>query len=126
LKKAFKIETTIKMMRGETMKVEKVDFIEQNSKLDSRTTLKCPQCGFECFHPISVSIHRGNDKTIVSSESIVIKEEKNEKRGVTITIEYHCENGHHGEIIFQFYKGATYVTHEPKEPLTKWETLWRD
>jgi hypothetical protein len=108
------------------LKIEtKVDFVN----LGDVTMLKCPQCAFEYLHPISVSVHRGDDKTTVTSESVIVKEEKNEKRGVTITMEYACENGHHGNLIFQFYKGNIEVHHESLEPFKSnedWNTIFRD
>lgn len=104
----------------------KVDFVSLESEvLSGDTVLKCPQCGFEYLHPISVSVHRKNDKTIVTNEAITIKQEENKTRGVTIIMEYCCENGDHGELIFQFYKGAIRVEHKPLELITDWKTIWR-
>jgi len=92
------------------------------------TTLKCPQCGFEYVHMVSVSVQRKLDKTIVSNEYIAIKEEKNPSRGAILTLEYVCENGgHHGELIFQFYKGIIYVEHKLLEPAVgELKDIWRD
>jgi len=43
---------------------EKVDFVQfEASDTFGGTTLKCPQCGGSNLHPVSVSVHRGNDKT---------------------------------------------------------------
>lgn len=104
----------------------KVDFVAVPSKITSdETTLKCPECGDEHLHIVSVDVHRGNDKTTISNEAITVKEEKNETRGVTITLEYVCENGHHGKIIFQFHKGMSYVTHESLDPNTDRQIIWR-
>lgn len=105
----------------------KVDFVSLESKISGDTTLKCPQCGFEYLHPISVSIHRKNDKTAVTNEAIIVKEEENKTRGVTITMEYCCEDGHHGELTFQFHKGVIYVEHKPLEPTCDiLKNIWRD
>jgi len=110
---------------------EKVDFVQfEASDTFGGTTLKCPQCGGSNLHPVSVSVHRGNDKTLIDSESITIKEEKNKTRGVTIIMEYCCEDQHdHGKLIFQFYKGNIGVHHEalkPFESYKDWNTLWRN
>lgn len=109
------------------MKPEKVDFVQFDAPdTFGGTTLKCPQCGFSYLHPVSLSVHRGNDKTTIDGESITIKQEENKTRGVTIIMEYVCENKDHGKLIFQFYKGHVEVHHEVLEPIEEWETIWRD
>jgi len=114
--------------------------------------LACPVCGFEYVHPISVIVATGIDTTIIDNEGTRIIRAKDgfvfdksnklhicveptteesskadSERGVRIVIEYHCENGHHGNIIFQFHKGNLFVEHEelPPIPPEEWSTLWR-
>ena len=94
--------------------------------------LLCPVCGFECVHPLRVKVAKGDSVTLVDSKGTrVVKGETAEtrkagsERGVRIILEYYCENGHHGNIIFQFHKGNTFVEHEVLEELSGLETLWR-
>ncbi len=88
------------------MKEYLVDFVAKETKDISqpRTVLKCPQCNFEYFHPVSISVYCKNEKTSISSTGITITNEENNTRGVTIALEYACESGYHGVITFQFYK----------------------
>jgi hypothetical protein len=55
--------------------------------------------------------------------------EKNMTRGATVSIEYRCECGHHGVIIFHFYKGNIETYHqllpELSEPF-EFKDLFRD
>lgn len=94
--------------------------------------LLCPVCGFECIHPLRVTVAKGDSVTLVDAEGTrVVKGETAEsrkacsERGIRIIIEYYCENGHHGNIIFQFHKGNTFVEHEVLEKTSEWNTLWR-
>ena len=94
--------------------------------------LLCPVCSFECLHPLKVKVATGNTITTVDSkgthsfkgETAETRKARSE-RGVRIILEYYCENGHHGNIIFQFHKGNTFVEHEILEKLSELETLWR-
>ena len=94
--------------------------------------LLCPVCGFECVHPLRVTVAKGDIATLVDVEGThvvrgdtVESRKARSERGVRIILEYLCENGHHGNIIFQFHKGNTFVEHEVLEAPSKWETLWR-
>jgi len=80
---------------------------------DYQCILVCPLCEGENLHIIEASIWRGNDKISVTSNRVSIEEKKNEERGVIITLEYEGECGHHGLIIFHFYKGNTFVYYRP-------------
>lgn len=88
----------------------------------------CPQCGYTNIHPIGVSVLRGTDETTVTSASITVKEAENDNRGVVITMEYACENGHHGNIIFHFCKGETLISHQILQSYDTldFETIWRE
>ena len=92
-----------------------------------RWKLKCPQCNFDYIHLLSVVVLRGTDQTRISSEGIFVQEAENRMRGVRISIEYHCENGHHGRIIMQFYKGNVFVEHEnlPIVTAERGHDIWR-
>ena len=110
-----------------TIVVVNVEFQEDESR--DYSTLDCPQCGFNFVHPIAVNILRGTDITIINSKGITVSEEKNKNRGVTITLEYACENYHHGELIFQFNKGETITWHNALKPFEnngEYETIWRN
>lgn len=88
--------------------------------------LACPQCGFEYVHIIKLKCLRGNDETLVTSERICVHEAKGEGRGVKITLEYACENGHHGNIVFHFHEGMTYYKNEKLANIEDWKDIWRD
>lgn len=98
--------------------------------MEEEDILKCPQCKSSAhLHLISASVHRKNDKTTVSNEGITIKEEENKTRGVTIALEYQCENyGHHGKIIYQFHEGEVFIEHQILMPvgMVDLEDIWRD
>ena len=105
------------------------------SSLDTIPTcevLLCPVCGFECIHPLRVKVAKGDSVTLVDAEETrVVKGDTAEsrkarsERGARIILEYLCESGHHGNIIFQFHKGNVFVEHEVLEPPSEWNTLWR-
>lgn len=101
----------------------KVDFVKHS--LDE-TLLKCPQCDFERgMHIASVSVLRGSDKTTVTSKGILVTGEKNPSRGVIISLGYHCENGHAGEVLLSFHKGSVYVEHKSLPPSKDIDDIWR-
>lgn len=78
--------------------------------------LLCPQCNGDNgrnLHIIQASVHRGADKITVTSSNVSIDAKKNTERGTIITLEYEGECGHHGEIMLHFYKGSTYISHQP-------------
>ena len=93
------------------MGYEQIELKFSSEFVGGASILLCPQCGFEYLHIAKATIHRCRDKIIIIEDNIAIKEEENTSRGVTITIEYLGECGHHGEIIFQFYKGNVEVFH---------------
>jgi predicted ATP-dependent protease len=84
---------------------------------DGEGLLLCPQCkGNSCeefMHIIQATVHRGEDKITVTSKNVSIDAEKNILRGTVIALEYEGECGHHGEIILHFYKGNTFIYHQP-------------
>lgn len=47
-------------------------------------------------------------------------------REVRIYLAYHCENGHNGNIIFQFCEGVTSVEHEELEKGIPLEVIWQE
>lgn len=105
------------------------NFLKETSYLGpgQAFSLICSQCGFEYIHPIGVRVQRENDVTEVTSEHIKVYKEENPARGVRIFIEYVCENGHHGVIIFEFHKGMTLVQHKVLEEVDEFpKTIWRD
>jgi len=81
--------------------------------------LTCPVCGFDYLHITALSCLRHADETTITKEGTIVKEAQNDMRGVRITIQYLCENGHAGRITLQFHKGNVYMAHEilplPKE-----------
>lgn len=128
--------------------------ITSDTFVQGEEVLLCPVCRFEYVHPLSVKVATGLDLTVVdengtevhrgvtqvSLEDVSLVDHKgtqavrtklaeslaaHRERGVRIIIEYHCENGHHGNLIFQFHKGNIYVKHEILEPLEEWTPLWR-
>lgn len=80
---------------------------------DYECALACPFCEGENLHITEASIHRGEDIITVTSNCISVDKKKNEERGVIITLEYEGECGHHGLIIFHFYKGNTFIYYRP-------------
>jgi uncharacterized protein YbaR (Trm112 family) len=80
---------------------------------DYQRILVCPFCKGENLHITEASIHRGDDIITVTSNRVLVEEKKNEERGVIITLEYEGECGHHGLIIFHFYKGNTFFYYRP-------------
>ena len=92
-----------------------------------KDALKCPFCDFDYLHILSVSVHRGLDKTIINNKGIFVKQEKNELRGVVLIVEFCCENGHHFNTIIHFHEGSTFIEHEKLEtPCTDIKDIWRD
>ena len=94
--------------------------------------LVCPQCGFLYVHPVGVKVATGDRVTEVDrTGTCVINVETAEtrdaasQRGVRIIVEYCCEEGHHGNLIFQFHKGETLVYHEVLPHIEDWAVLWR-
>ena len=95
---------------------------------DAMWNLFCPQCGFEFVHIIALTCLRGTDETVITSEGICVRTAENLSRGVRIALEYVCENGHRGRIIFQFHKGVVYLDHESlpdTEDLEGFRDIWR-
>lgn len=95
--------------------------------------LLCPICGEPFIHPLSVSVAKGHETFHIRHEGAVVTQEETPlsrkaiaERGVRIALEYHCEMGHHGFLIFQFHKGETLIEHKEALPLADWKTLWRD
>lgn len=89
--------------------------------------LSCPKCGLEYLHIIKVDVYRKRDKITIKSEEISIADDENTTRGSIISIEYACEEGHHGLIIFHFYKGNVETRHKPLPELSgAYEDLFRD
>jgi hypothetical protein len=88
----------------------------------------CPQCGWTAIHPITVSVLRGTDETTINSASITVKEAENNGKGVQIAMEYACENGHHGHIIFDFCEGETLISHQILKSfeVLDFKTIWRN
>ena len=93
--------------------------------------LLCPVCGFHYIHPVRVKVAPGNNLTIIDkhgvrtfAEATEETEKAERQRGVRIYLEYSCENGHRGFLIFQFHKGNTFVEHE-ELPVTTEAPLWR-
>lgn len=111
------------------MEFESVELKFSGNFVIGQSILLCPQCNFEYLHIISVSIHRGDDKITISADEVSIINEKNMTRGVTVSIEYSGECGHHGLIIFHFYKGNIETYHqslpEPPQPMES-KDLFRD
>ncbi|MBN1245856.1 hypothetical protein JXA31_09715 [Candidatus Bathyarchaeota archaeon] len=94
--------------------------------------LLCPACGCECVHPMKVKVATSSKVVVIERKRVQVIEaetaetrEAKQERGVRITLEYHCENGHHGNLILQFHKGNTVVLHEDLPPEREAETLWR-
>jgi hypothetical protein len=89
--------------------------------------LACPICGFDYVHITALKCLRQTDKTIITKEGTLVRQSFNDMRGVKTTIQYFCENGHAGEIIFQFHKGCVYLVHRilQKEERSH-EDIWRD
>ena len=88
--------------------------------------ITCPQCGFEYVHIVQLKCLRGNDETKITNQGILVHEAKNEGRGVKTTLEYVCENGHHGNIIFDFHKEMSYYKHEVLPETKDFQDIWRD
>lgn len=88
--------------------------------------LTCPQCGFEYVHIIQLKCLRGSDETKITNQGILVHEAKGEGRGVKTTLEYVCENGHHGNIILHFHEGMTYYKHEVLPKTEDIQDIWRD
>jgi len=94
--------------------------------------LLCPVCGCECVHPMKVKVATSSKVVVVEPKRVQVIEaetaetrEAKQERGARITLEYHCENGHHGNLVLQFHKGYTLVSHEGLPPEREAETLWR-
>src|SRR3990170_1094268 len=85
--------------------------------------LLCPVCGHEYVHPLKVKVAVGSQVSVIDSQGLQVIEgetaetlEARQERGVRIILEYHCENGHHSNLILQFHKGNTLVLHEALPP----------
>ncbi|MEM2386174.1 MAG: hypothetical protein QXO67_04245 [Candidatus Bathyarchaeia archaeon] len=90
--------------------------------------LLCPVCGFYNVHLVSVKVATGSFEVAVDSsgarflEGFKSEDSRRavENRGVRVVLEYVCENEHHGELVFQFHEGVTFVEHKPLKPLERW------
>jgi hypothetical protein len=108
--------------------------------------LKCPSCMIKGYvndpcsyiHPMKVRIVTDDKTVTINKDGITTTEEMTEDlrkakgHGVRIVIKYNCEDRHIGEIIFQFHKGNTFLTHKFLEEIDSddderyCETIWRD
>ena len=94
--------------------------------------LLCPQCGFEYIHILSVKVADNKNLHRIDAEGYSKDADTEETqraasgRGARIYIEYACENGHHGYLIFKFHKGNTFVEHEKLASTIGYKDLWRD
>jgi hypothetical protein len=104
-------------------------------------TVKCPKCGYDNLHPISIDIEHAGNKSAhvtVTAEGILldpVRDENVRTRGVAISLLYQCE---HCPILlehrFSFHKGSTYWYkiyrymdgYSSKDPPPQPETIWRD
>ena len=94
--------------------------------------LVCPVCGCEFVHPLAVEVSTGRCHLKVDASGLHLHYgetaetfEAKQNRGIIISIEYHCESGHHGKIRFMFHKGNTFVEHESLPADPNFVTLWR-
>ena len=94
---------------------------------------KCPECGFDYNHPISVIVQKKDEEIkITDQKNIIINKEENKTRGVQIKIMFKCEEGHLWIKTYQFHKGQTlYRNNVPDIQLTQFgldqmKTIWRD
>ena len=92
--------------------------------------LQCPVCKWEMVHPIGVSIAPvfGNVQVSVTSEEIkTTSTNLSEKtRGIVISLDFTCEEGHAFTHTFQFHKGGTYILTEQKSEEPENGVIWRD
>jgi hypothetical protein len=109
-----------------------VQLITSKEIWQNEEVLLCPQCELEYIHPVSVKVATKTKLFSVDSEGLTVARDTPENskakssRGVRIFLEYNCENGHHGYIIFQFHKGNTFVEHEKLPDTNEVKTIWRD
>lgn len=73
--------------------------------------LVCPACGFDHVHPVRVEvISPGAEKGKVTVDNAGIRIDPNYPpvgRGVGITLDFVCEDGHRFTITYAFHKGQT-------------------
>lgn len=104
---------------------------------ESDAYLVCPECKCELVHPVAITCNpAGNDRGEVRIDSRGLCKDVDAKtvgRGVLLTQEYHCENGHRFKYSWHFHKGSTYCSIEMLRGITDEEveefaitTLWRD
>ena len=94
-------------------------------------TVKCAKCNEPNCHPTSVKVSKGDHTIEVDSKGIGIKTHPISGRGVTVAIEFWCENGgHQFSLNFSFHKGSTYkdtiIGSDDPAPRGSTTTIWRD
>jgi hypothetical protein len=89
-------------------------------------------------HPLEVRIATGYKTIKINGNGVFTSNEPTEdskeaigNRGVRITIVYNCEDGHLGDLIFQFSKGNTRILHKFLEEIDCEDerycnVIWRD
>jgi hypothetical protein len=88
--------------------------------------LLCPICGLDYVHITALKCLRSTDETTITNKGIFVKQAQNDMRGVKITLQYRCENGHVGEITLQFHEGCVFLSHTVSPETKGLQDIWRD
>lgn len=97
--------------------------------INSDNAKVCPKCGYNYVSPVAVYVSMGNQQMEVTSDNITLHryiKPVDQCRGVIVTREFVCENGHRWLEIEQFHKGETFtetqiITNEGPN-----DVIWRD
>jgi hypothetical protein len=105
------------------------DWLPVDASYFDAPAVHCPACDFEYMYPTRVEVDRGGEVVQVDAEGVGFAWRRRAARGVIITLEFACENGHRSRLGLRFHKGQTYVRSEVLGAIADdaWPpTIWRD
>lgn len=100
---------------------------------DGGEQLVCPECGLDYVHPTGLRCDPvGRDAKLVTVDADGVSERKSDidgRRGVEITLQFECENGHLFQYLLSFHKGHTFLKTQAISLIFNsliCRTIWRD
>ena len=92
--------------------------------------LLCPICGGTYVHPVAVACHPAGSpggEVVVRANGVYLNPSNGipGERGVRITLQFWCEEGHAFTYAFQFHKGQTFLEQRSQIPALSEPVIWR-
>ena len=92
--------------------------------------LCCPVCGFECVHPLAVTVEQGHTRTDVQRQGTTVAPTDRGcyARGSLVELRFACEEGHEFRYRLEFHKGGMFVelAAQSCDPRRPFDELWRN